>query len=37
MLKEEIEEKLGWLEIVQKSMDRMWDNKRDEEVWKLYL
>ena len=31
------EEKLGWLEIAGKSMNIIWDNKKDDEVWNKYI
>jgi len=30
-------EKQGWLILAQKSMEKIWDNKKDEETWKKYL
>lgn len=30
-------EKQGWLILAEKSMKAMWDNDKDEEVWKQYL
>ncbi|MEK6829366.1 MAG: ribbon-helix-helix domain-containing protein [Nanoarchaeota archaeon] len=29
-------EKIGWLIIAQKSMEKMWDNKKDDETWSKY-
>ncbi len=29
-------EKIGWLIIAQKSMEKMWNNKKDDEVWSRY-
>ena len=30
-------EKIGWLIMAEKSMKKLWDNKKDEEVWAKYL
>ena len=30
-------EKAGWLIVAEKSMKKMWDNKKDDEVWSKYL
>ncbi len=30
-------EKLGWLALSEKSMKKIWDNKKDNEVWSKYL
>ena len=30
-------EKIGWMILAGKSMDKIWDNKKDEEVWRKYL
>ncbi|PIN90813.1 hypothetical protein COU60_00530 [Candidatus Pacearchaeota archaeon CG10_big_fil_rev_8_21_14_0_10_34_76] len=30
-------EKYGWLVIAEKSMNKLWDNKKDSEVWSKYL
>ena len=30
-------EKAGWLIIAEKSMKKIWDNKKDDEVWSKYL
>lgn len=30
-------EKIGWLIIAEKSMEKIWDNKKDNEVWNKYL
>jgi Arc/MetJ-type ribon-helix-helix transcriptional regulator len=30
-------EKIGWMILAQKSMERIWDNKKDDEVWSNYL
>lgn len=30
-------EKIGWMAVAEKSMEQIWDNKKDDEVWKKYL
>ena len=30
-------EKQGWLAIAEKSLEKLWDNKKDEEAWSKYL
>lgn len=30
-------EKIGWLVLAEKSMEKVWDNKKDDEVWNKYL
>ena len=30
-------EKIGWLIIAEKSMKKIWDNKKDDDVWNKYL
>ena len=30
-------EKIGWLAIAEKSMNKIWNNKKDDEVWNKYL
>lgn len=30
-------EKLGWLVLAEKSMDKLWKNKKDDNVWGKYL
>ncbi len=30
-------EKYGWLILAERSLAKMWDNKRDNEVWSKYL
>ncbi|HLC78979.1 MAG TPA: ribbon-helix-helix domain-containing protein [archaeon] len=30
-------EKMGWLAVAEKSMEKIWDNDKDERVWKKYL
>ncbi len=41
LIREKIEEvkkeKQGWLVLAERSMKKIWDNPKDEEVWKEYL
>jgi len=30
-------EKQGWLALAEKSMEKIWSNKKDEETWSKYL
>ena len=30
-------EKIGWMMLAEKSMKKIWDNKKDDEVWGRYL
>ena len=30
-------EKIGWMILAEKSMSKIWDNKKDEETWSKYL
>jgi len=30
-------EKIGWMILAEKSISKVWNNKKDEEVWKKYL
>ena len=30
-------EKYGWLVLAEKSLNKMWNNKKDDEVWSRYL
>ena len=30
-------EKMGWLILAEKSMKKIWDNKKDDKVWSKYL
>lgn len=30
-------EKIGWLILAEKSMNKLWNNKRDDEIWSEYL
>ena len=30
-------EKIGWIIMAEKSMKKVWDNKKDDEIWSKYL
>ncbi len=30
-------EKIGWMVLGEKSMEKIWNNKRDDEIWSKYL
>jgi len=30
-------EDLGWLILAEKSMKKMWNNKKDDQIWNQYL
>ena len=30
-------EKIGWMILAEKSMNKLWDNKKDDETWSKYL
>ncbi len=30
-------EKIGWMILAEKSLNKMWNNKKDDEVWGKYL
>ncbi len=30
-------EKIGWMVLAEKSMSKIWDNKKDDETWSKYL
>ncbi len=30
-------EKIGWLILAEKSMIKMWNNKKDDKIWEKYL
>lgn len=30
-------EKIGWMILGEKSMNKIWDNKKDDETWSKYL
>ena len=32
-----IKEKQGWIALAEKSLDKIWKNKKDDEVWSKYL
>ena len=34
---EKRKEDIGWMMLAQKSLENIWDNPKDEEVWKKYL
>lgn len=34
---DEIKEMLGWMVLAEQSLKEIWDNPRDEAVWKKYL
>ena len=36
-IEESQKEKQGWLALAEKSLDKIWDNKKDAEVWDKYL
>ena len=31
------EEKIGWYELTGRSFEKIWDNPKDDEIWKKYL
>ena len=33
----EEQEKQGWLALAEKSLDKIWNNKKDDEIWGKYL
>ncbi len=37
MQEEKRKEDIGWMMLAQKSLEEIWDNPKDEEVWKKYL
>ena len=37
MKKFALAEKLGWLRLAEKSLEKVWNNKKDEKVWRKYL
>ena len=37
LIEEEKRENAGWLILAEKSLKEVWDNKKDDEVWKKYL
>jgi len=36
-LEKNIKEKTGFLILAEKSMKKIWDNKKDDEIWSKYL
>ena len=30
-------EKIGWMLLAEKSLNKIWDNKKDDEIWSKYL
>ncbi len=30
-------EKIGWMLLAEKSLNKLWNNKKDDEVWSKYL
>jgi len=30
-------EKIGWMILAEKSMEKIWDNKKDDKAWSRYL
>ena len=36
-LGEDKNEKIEWLVLVEKTMKKIWDNKKDDEIWREYL
>lgn len=30
-------EKIGWIILAEKLLNNLWDNKKDDEIWKIYL
>lgn len=36
-LAEETKDRLGWMILAEKGLAKIWDNPKDEEVWKKYL
>lgn len=30
-------EKIGWMMVAERSMKKIWDNKKDDEIWSKYL
>ena len=41
LIREKIEfaqkEKQGWIALAEKSLEKIWNNKKDDEVWSKYL
>jgi Arc/MetJ-type ribon-helix-helix transcriptional regulator len=36
-IEESQKEKQGWLALAEKSLEKIWDNKKDAETWDIYL
>jgi metal-responsive CopG/Arc/MetJ family transcriptional regulator len=30
-------ERIGWMLLAEKSLNKIWDNKKDDEIWSRYL
>lgn len=30
-------EKIGWMVLAERSMNKIWDNRKDDKIWKKYL
>ena len=30
-------EKIGWMTLAENSMKKIWDNKKDDEIWRKYV
>ena len=30
-------ENIGWLAVAEKSLEKIWDNKKDDTIWRKYL
>lgn len=37
LVEEKRKEEIGWMMLAQKSLEEVWNNPKDEEVWKKYL
>jgi len=37
LVEEKRKEEIGWMMLAQKSLEDIWDNPKDEDVWKKYL
>lgn len=33
----EKKEEIGWMTLAEKSLQKIWDNKKDDKIWKKYL
>ena len=36
-MEDAVKEKQGWLALAEQSLKKMWDNKRDDEIWSSYV